>query len=56
MAMSYVFAFEKLDVWKLAKDFAVEIYSITKKFPSNKRFGMVSQVNRAVMSVVSNIA
>jgi four helix bundle protein len=52
----YTFAFEKLDVWKLAKEFSIEMYKITKKFPQEERFGLVSQLNRATISVASNIA
>lgn len=54
--MDYLFAFEKLDVWKLAKEFSIEMYKITKNFPPEERFGLVSQMNRAAVSVASNIA
>jgi four helix bundle protein len=54
--MDYLFAFEKLDVWKLAKDFSIEIYKLTKKFHREERFGLMSQLNRAAISVASNIA
>ena len=54
--MPYLFAFEKLNVWKLAKDFAVELYKITNGFPREERFGLASQMNRAAVSVASNIA
>jgi len=54
--MIYLFAFEKLDVWKLAKDFAVELYRVTDSFPREEKFGLVSQMNRAAVSVASNIA
>lgn len=52
----YKFTFEKLEVWHLAKDFAKMVYLITKKFPSVEQFGLVSQINRAVISVPSNLA
>jgi len=54
--VDYLFAFEKLDVWKVAKDFSIEMYKITKHFPQEERFGLVSQMNRAAVSVASNIA
>ena len=54
--MDYLFAFEKLDVWKLAKEFSIEMYKITKNFPPEERFGLVLQMNRAAVSVASNIA
>ena len=53
---AYLYAFERLDVWKLAKDFAVALYKITEGFPWEERFGLISQMNRAAVSVASNIA
>ena len=54
--MSHKFPFEKLEVWSLAKDFVKRIYSVTKGFPDDERFGLVSQINRAAVSVASTIA
>lgn len=54
--MAYVFVFEKLDVWQLTKKFVIDIYGATKRFPAEERYGLVSQINRAAISVVSNIA
>jgi four helix bundle protein len=54
--MNYIFAFEKLEVWKLAKKLVLEIYSTTRKFPNEEKYGIVSQLNRASISIVSNIA
>ena len=54
--MFYKFSFEKLEVWQLSKDFIKEIYKITKRFPINEQFGLVSQINRASVSVASNLA
>jgi len=53
---NYLFSFEKLEVWKLSKDLVIEIYNLTKWFPSEERFGITSQLNRAVVSIASNIA
>jgi four helix bundle protein len=50
------FNFEKLDVWQRAVDLAAFIYDVTGKFPSDERFGITSQMRRAVVSVSSNIA
>ena len=50
------FNFEKLDVWRRAVDFAAFVYDVTKGFPSDERFGITSQMRRAVVSVSSNIA
>lgn len=50
------YSFEKLDVWKKSKDFAVKIYSATQSFPKEEKFGLVSQLRRAAVSVGLNIA
>jgi four helix bundle protein len=47
---------EKLDVWHKAIDFCVAIYRGTESFPPSERFGLVSQMIRAAVSVASNIA
>jgi len=52
----YEFSFEKLDVWKLSVDLVKGIYKITKKFPDEEKFGLVSQLRRAAISVSSNLA
>src|SRR5713226_604436 len=51
-----MFKFEKLDVWQRAIDFADLVYSKTKSFPSDERFGLTNQMRRAAVSVSSNIA
>ncbi len=51
-----MFPFEKLEVWQKAVDFADTVYRLTKKFPDDKRFGLTSQMRRAVVSVGSNLA
>jgi four helix bundle protein len=48
--------FKNLLVWQKSVDMAVEIYKITKKFPGDERFGLISQINRCAVSVASNIA
>ena len=50
------FSFEKLEVWKDTKAFIVIIYQLTKRFPDDERFGLISQIRRALISVSSNIA
>ena len=52
----YEYSFEKLEVWKLAKDLCVYIYQLTKKLPDDERFGLTSQMRRAAISIASNIA
>ena len=48
--------FQKLDVWNLAMDLAVETYDATNTYPADERFGLRSQMRRAAISVPSNIA
>lgn len=46
----------RLEVWCDAKDLVVAVYAFSSLFPSEERFGLVSQVRRAAISVPSNIA
>lgn len=50
------FKFEKLEIWQDARVFVNKIYALTKKFPSDERFGLTDQLRRAAVSVVLNIA
>lgn len=52
----HTYSFEKLEVWKLAKDLCIYIYKLTSAFPTEERFGLVSQMRRASISIASNIA
>jgi four helix bundle protein len=45
-----------LEVWKRALKFVTKIYKITAKFPDDEKFGLVSQMRRAAVSIPSNIA
>jgi four helix bundle protein len=48
--------FKELNVWQKSVDLAVDVYSLTKKFPPDERFGLISQLNRCAVSIPSNIA
>jgi len=48
--------FKKLKVWERAIDFAVNVYNLTNKFPSEEKYGLTNQLRRASISVPSNIA
>ncbi|TDQ17068.1 four helix bundle protein [Algoriphagus boseongensis] len=48
--------FKELKVWQKSVDLAVKIYTSTKSFPSEEKFGLISQMRRAAVSIPSNIA
>jgi len=48
--------FERLRVWQLAFDLALDIYRVTTKFPSSERYGLSSQLRRAATAIPTNIA
>lgn len=48
--------FRDLKVWKEAMDLTVMIYDLTAKLPDSEKFGLVSQMRRASVSISSNIA
>lgn len=52
----HIYSFEKLNVWKEARQLVVWIYSITKSFPADEKFGLTMQLRRASISVLSNLA
>lgn len=50
------FKFEKLEIWKLAIEFADEVHLLTRAFPKEEMFSLTSQFKRAADSVSLNIA
>lgn len=52
----YLYSFEKLDAWQIAKKLVVFVYNLTASFPNTEKFGLVSQIRRSATSVPSNIA
>lgn len=48
--------FKELRVWKEAMELAKLVYVVSAKFPADEKYGLKSQVNRAGVSVASNIA
>ncbi|MCA1785355.1 MAG: four helix bundle protein [Desulfobacteraceae bacterium] len=48
--------FNKLKVWEKAHHFTLQVYKITKDFPSDERFGLTGQLRRSAASVPTNIA
>lgn len=51
-----IYSFEKLEAWQHARRLSVWIYQITKDFPAEEKFGLVSQMKRAALGIGSNIA
>jgi four helix bundle protein len=49
-------SYRDLIAWQKAKRLAVEIYRLTAQFPKTEQYGLTSQIQRAAISVVSNIA
>jgi len=48
--------YRKLEVWMAARKLAVKAYQFSEKLPSAEKFGLKSQIQRAAVSVVANIA
>jgi four helix bundle protein len=51
-----MFNYEKLETWQEAIVFAELIYSATRRFPNDERFGLTNQMRRAAVSISSNLA
>jgi four helix bundle protein len=47
---------KKLEVYKIALTLVKEVYAVTRNFPPEERFGLVSQLRRAAISVCSNLS
>ncbi len=48
--------FRDLRVWQAGMELVVEIYGVTQSFPKHEVYGLTSQIQRAAVSVPSNIA
>ena len=48
--------YKDLKFWQRSVNLATQVYSITSQFPAEERFGLISQMRRAAVSVSSNIA
>ena len=47
---------QKLDIYGVSRQFVAECYKLTKFLPESEKFGMISQIRRAALSVHLNIA
>jgi len=48
--------FREYDIWKSGIQITRDVYKITEKFPASEKFGLISQIQRAAVSIPSNIA
>jgi len=48
--------FRKYEVWQISHSLVLEIYSQTINFPKTEQYGIVSQLNRASVSIPTNIS
>ena len=51
-----MFKYHKLNIYNLAKELVVDVYRVTKEFPTHERYSLTSQINRSAISIPSNIA
>ena len=49
-------AHTKLNVYQFSQDLALECYRVTRRFPTDEKFAMISPIRRAAISVHLNIA
>lgn len=50
------YSFEDLELYKAARDFRKEIFSLIKTLPPDEKFNLVSQMRRAATSITNNVA
>lgn len=48
--------YRDLKVWQLGMDLVIKIYAVSAAFPKDELYGLVTQMRRAAVSIVSNIA
>ena len=56
MRPHFIQSYEELEIWERGMDLAVDVYTVTRRMPSDERFGMTLQMRKAAASVPSNIA
>ncbi len=49
-------SYQDLEVWRKSIKLATMVYKLSARFPPEEKFGLTSQVRRAVVSVAANIA
>jgi len=54
--MGQINNYKELKVWQKAMDLSESIYRLTRGFPKNEQYGIISQIQRSVSSIAANIA
>ncbi|MDZ4857025.1 MAG: four helix bundle protein [Nitrospirota bacterium] len=54
--MKSLSSYRELVVWQKSIDLALRIYTTTRSFPTEEKFGIISQMRRAATSIPANIA
>ena len=54
--LSFMLAHERFQAWKLCHELVLAVYRHTNNWPMQERYGLTSQVRRAVVSAAANIA
>jgi four helix bundle protein len=49
-------SFKEIEAWQLAHKFVLDVYELTKQFPRDEIYGLISQFRRAAVSIAANIA
>lgn len=52
----YQYSFEKLEAWRKSKELVKTIYQVAHTLPNEEKFGIISQMKRAAVSIASNLA
>jgi four helix bundle protein len=48
--------FKELEIWQKGHEMAIEVFNLTKTFPSEEKYGLTSQMRRSSQSIPTNIA
>ncbi len=52
----YQFSFEKLEIWQISRKLVKTVYLITKRFPSDEKYALTSQLRKTSISISTFIA
>ncbi|HSW47793.1 MAG TPA: four helix bundle protein [Candidatus Saccharimonadales bacterium] len=47
--------YEKLPIFKEAHQLVLQVYKLTKTYPTDEKFGIISQIRRSSSSIIANI-